>query len=85
MYFLQGCQQCGCDPVGSLNNTCDILTGQCYCKPGITGLHCDKCLPYHYGFFYDGCKPCECDNIGSKSLQCDNNGQCHVSTEISNR
>lgn len=32
-----GCEGCNCDPVGSLNLTCDVHTGQCYCRPGVTG------------------------------------------------
>ena len=75
---LQGCQACNCDPIGSLNHTCDVNTGQCICREGVTGLHCDQCLPYHYGFSVDGCKPCDCDSIGSTNLQCDPSGQCPV-------
>lgn len=33
----EGCQSCNCDPTGSLNHTCDVVTGQCHCQPGITG------------------------------------------------
>lgn len=77
--FVQGCEACNCDPVGSLNTSCDVITGQCKCRPGVTGQRCDVCEAYHYGFSYEGCKPCECDNIGSIALQCDPSGQCPVS------
>lgn len=33
----EGCQSCNCNPIGSVNNTCDLYTGQCNCRPGITG------------------------------------------------
>lgn len=79
-FFLQGCQSCSCDPIGSINKTCDISTGHCYCRPGVTGKRCDMCKPHHYGFSDEGCKPCDCDEIGSKELQCDPSGQCPVRT-----
>ena len=80
--FSQGCAACNCDLEGSYNRTCDAITGQCQCRPGITGQHCDSCMPYQYGFSRDGCKPCDCDKIGSQDLQCDANGQCPVSIKI---
>lgn len=56
------------------------MTGQCHCRPGITGLRCDACISYQYGFSREGCKTCDCDVIGSQDLQCDAAGQCPVST-----
>lgn len=32
-----GCQACNCDPIGSLNQTCNVNNGQCYCRQGVTG------------------------------------------------
>ena len=49
-----GCEECLCDPIGSLNDSCDI-TGQCPCKPGVTGRVCDLCESDHYSFSKDGC------------------------------
>ncbi|KAG5872836.1 hypothetical protein JTB14_008163 [Gonioctena quinquepunctata] len=33
----EGCHSCNCDLVGSYNQSCDLITGQCYCRPGVTG------------------------------------------------
>uniref|UniRef100_A0A0R3RV14 Laminin EGF-like domain-containing protein n=1 Tax=Elaeophora elaphi TaxID=1147741 RepID=A0A0R3RV14_9BILA len=66
-----GCQECNCDVLGSVNSTCDVLTGQCLCKSGVMGRRCDQCEPQHYGFGIDGCEPCNCEVIGSESPQCD--------------
>ncbi|XP_069052056.1 laminin subunit alpha-2 isoform X1 [Lepisosteus oculatus] len=41
------CQECKCDPVGTLPEPCDPLTGQCRCRPGATGLTCDRCMKRH--------------------------------------
>ena len=50
-----GCEECMCDPTGSLNNSCDVTTGQCPCKPGVTGRTCDQCQADHYSFSSQGC------------------------------
>lgn len=71
-----GCLACNCDLIGSYNRTCDQTTGQCYCREGVTGLKCDKCLPFHYGFSLKGCQTCNCDPIGMINPQCDETGQC---------
>ncbi|XP_052593935.1 usherin [Peromyscus californicus insignis] len=39
------CQPCHCHPAGALNETCDVVTGQCFCKPFVTGSKCDTCVP----------------------------------------
>ncbi|NXI37250.1 LAMA1 protein, partial [Galbula dea] len=41
------CQPCQCNPSGSLQLTCDGATGQCLCKPGVTGQLCEECEPRH--------------------------------------
>jgi hypothetical protein len=56
----EGCQTCGCNPIGSISADCDELTGQCKCKPGIGGRFCNKCLDQHFGFSTSGC-------LGNKS------------------
>ena len=30
-----GCKACDCDPGGSYDNQCDVVTGQCKCRPNI--------------------------------------------------
>lgn len=34
---------CDCNSTGSLGDYCNIVTGQCMCKPKITGQACDVC------------------------------------------
>lgn len=41
---------CQCSQEGSLHSTCDQDTGQCSCRPKVTGLRCDSCVPGAYGF-----------------------------------
>lgn len=43
---------CHCSADGSLHTTCDPTTGQCRCRPRVTGLHCDMCVPGAYNFPY---------------------------------
>ncbi|UYV80205.1 LAMB1 [Cordylochernes scorpioides] len=44
----EGCVACDCDPGGAYDNNCDVVTGQCRCKPYISGRRCDQPEP---GFF----------------------------------
>ncbi|PNJ78488.1 LAMA2 isoform 7 [Pongo abelii] len=41
------CQECECDPYGSLPVPCDPVTGFCTCRPGATGRKCDGCKRWH--------------------------------------
>ncbi|KAG8510842.1 Laminin subunit alpha-2, partial [Galemys pyrenaicus] len=41
------CQECECDPYGSLPVPCDSVTGVCTCRPGATGRKCDGCKHWH--------------------------------------
>ncbi|KAK2521686.1 Agrn [Columba guinea] len=38
-----GCTPCNCDPVGSVRDDCEQMTGLCSCKTGITGMKCNQC------------------------------------------
>lgn len=42
---------CECNTGGSVHITCDHVTGQCDCHPGVGKRVCSECLPDHYGFF----------------------------------
>ena len=44
-----GCKYCNCDPGGSYNNSCNRDSGQCYCRPHITGRQCNQVAS---GYFY---------------------------------
>ena len=75
---FDGAQECACDLTGSESGICDVLGGQCTCKPNVINRQCDRCAPGFYGFGPEGCKPCDCHNIGSLDPFCDqNSGQCH--------
>lgn len=41
--FDGGCMDCECNPDGSISMECDMKTGNCLCKAGVTGRQCDKC------------------------------------------
>uniref|UniRef100_A0A915BZ56 Laminin-like protein epi-1 n=1 Tax=Parascaris univalens TaxID=6257 RepID=A0A915BZ56_PARUN len=43
-----GCHPCECDIGGALGVGCDINTGQCRCRPRITGRACDRPIENHY-------------------------------------
>ncbi|CAK1603621.1 unnamed protein product [Parnassius mnemosyne] len=51
---------CNCSALGSESNACDIRTGQCRCKPHVTGRACDTCEEGYWGLDHGGCRRCEC-------------------------
>lgn len=73
-----GCEPCLCNIHGSMNNLCNPSTGQCTCKEGVKGVHCDACIDGFYWKDAFGCKPCSCQTAGSVSdTLCDpKTGQC---------
>ena len=47
---------CSCSSEGSHTpHLCDSYSGQCYCKPGVTGVSCDTCEDNFYNFTISGC------------------------------
>ncbi len=68
-----GCTMCECDTNGSVNSSCNVVTGQCYCKPNVMGLKCDICTPGFYALNkndldQNGCsQPCDCNPAGTLS------------------
>ncbi|XP_075800929.1 multiple epidermal growth factor-like domains protein 9 [Microtus pennsylvanicus] len=69
---------CNCSEVGSLDvKHCNQTSGQCECRPGYQGLHCETCKE---GFFLNHtvglCLPCHCSPHGSLSILCNSSGNC---------
>ncbi|XP_053570910.1 laminin subunit alpha-1 [Bombina bombina] len=75
------CQECDCNPSGSLNNYCDRLTGQCACKQGVTGRLCDACEPRHI-LLNQECISCDDDCTGPLLTDLDNLHQIIFSFNI---
>lgn len=76
-----GCQECDCNTDGTLGqlDTCNSKSGQCPCRPSVTGRICDQCKDGTYGLHLDnlfGCKDCDCDIGGSIHSVCNREGQC---------
>lgn len=71
-----GCKSCDC-AVASNSTQCDDHTGDCRCKPGVTGRQCERCLPGYWNYTPDGCLPCSCNTDYSRGLGCNaQTGQC---------
>ncbi|XP_041847231.1 laminin subunit alpha-3-like [Melanotaenia boesemani] len=75
---LLGCENCLCSPDGINTNAglqCDLITGQCSCKPRIGGRQCDRCAAGYYRF--PDCIPCDCNQGGVTSDVCHpDTGRC---------
>ncbi|CAH2284950.1 laminin subunit alpha-3 [Pelobates cultripes] len=68
---LTGCEECNCSKIGvaqPLPAKCDGITGQCICKPRISGRQCDRCSPGYFGF--PDCFPCDCNPQGTEFQIC---------------
>ncbi|XP_067203705.1 laminin subunit alpha-1 isoform X2 [Linepithema humile] len=70
---------CGCNNLGSMSSVCDIVSGQCQCKPQVVGRQCNECMSGYWGLASGaGCAPCGCDPMGSYNASClGDTGQCH--------
>lgn len=51
------CVPCKCNLFGSVSDECDEITGQCNCRPGVTGKDCSKCEERHI-ITNRGCTSC---------------------------
>ncbi|KAK7884079.1 hypothetical protein WMY93_027202 [Mugilogobius chulae] len=66
----KNCTKCSCSPCGT--ESCDPRTGQCRCKPGVTGPHCDRCEDGTFGFDSClGCRACDCEASAALLQPCD--------------
>ncbi|KAL0132326.1 hypothetical protein PUN28_000249 [Cardiocondyla obscurior] len=70
---------CGCNNLGSMGSVCDIVSGQCECKPQVVGRQCNECKSGYWGLASgSGCAPCSCDTMGSYNVSCHSDtGECH--------
>ncbi|KAK0056845.1 agrin-like isoform X3 [Biomphalaria pfeifferi] len=80
----RGCPDvCKCNSLGSISTTCDPVTKQCTCKPGVSGKKCDRCEMGYWGLHKigevgnSGCIPCSCNKFGASRDDCDQmTGRC---------
>lgn len=58
---------CQCNSLGSFSSTCDPVTRQCTCKPGVGGTRCDRCEPGFWGLpkIIEGNSGCICESQAS--------------------
>lgn len=79
-----GCPECQCNKLGSFGTTCDEVFGQCSCKKGVFGKHCDQCIPSYYNFTIDGCEFCNCNKFGAVfGKECYNvTGECQCQPNV---
>ncbi|XP_056241478.1 laminin subunit alpha-5 isoform X1 [Seriola aureovittata] len=72
----KNCTKCNCSPCGT--ESCDPHTGQCRCKPGVTGPRCERCEDGSFGFdSCSGCRQCDCEASAALVQPCDSqSGQC---------
>ncbi|XP_055465169.1 usherin [Psammomys obesus] len=90
--FLQssnavGCEACQCNLHGSVNQSCNPLSGQCVCKEEARGLKCDTCRENFFGLPWSTCQACNCSAAGSQAgTICDRDtGQCVCKPNVGGR
>ncbi|ALC39660.1 wb, partial [Drosophila busckii] len=59
LYPNSSCEACNCNPDGIKEEGCNVETGQCYCREGVTGLKCNKCIAERTHLVEQGCKVCD--------------------------
>ncbi|XP_054277134.1 laminin subunit alpha [Macrosteles quadrilineatus] len=90
-YNPEGCEECDCHVAGVVGNIaeCNPKSGQCVCKPAVSGQRCDTCAPGTYDLRQDnifGCTDCGCDVGGSVTKACNKEtGQCICQPRITGR
>lgn len=69
---------CNCHVSGSEDRVCDQKTGQCKCRPHVSGQTCDRCKSGYWNLDSKrGCEDCECNQDGSEHENCDQyTGEC---------
>lgn len=51
----RGCEPCACGG-GAVDQSCDPVTGQCRCRPGLAGPRCDQCDKGYWNYSPRGCQ-----------------------------
>uniref|UniRef100_A0A8C3N6E6 Laminin subunit alpha-1 n=1 Tax=Geospiza parvula TaxID=87175 RepID=A0A8C3N6E6_GEOPR len=75
------CRVCQCNPGGSIHGNCDGATGQCLCKPGVTGQLCQECEPRHL-LEEDECVSCDDNCTGVLLNSLDNLDEAMLSVNL---
>uniref|UniRef100_A0A8C3XG57 Laminin subunit alpha-1 n=1 Tax=Cyanoderma ruficeps TaxID=181631 RepID=A0A8C3XG57_9PASS len=75
------CHLCQCNPGGSVHGNCDGATGQCLCKPGVTGQLCEECEPRHL-LLEDECVSCDDNCTGVLLNSLDNLNEAMLSVNL---
>uniref|UniRef100_A0A668THK2 Uncharacterized protein n=1 Tax=Oreochromis aureus TaxID=47969 RepID=A0A668THK2_OREAU len=81
-YGYPACSACGCDMAGTEKTFCNATlgvcscqnTGNCVCKPGVSGRRCEECVSGWFGLSaenLDGCLQCFCSGL---SRDCEEQG-----------
>ncbi|RXG51381.1 Laminin subunit alpha [Armadillidium vulgare] len=77
-----GCEECACHTPGTVGalTTCDMIHGQCTCKPNVVSRACNECKDGTFNLMEDnlfGCSECQCNIGGSNNNICEKiTGQC---------
>ena len=51
-----GCTECACGEASYETDSCDLISGQCACKPGVGGRACDVCEEGYWDYAPRGCR-----------------------------
>uniref|UniRef100_A0A8B9E4M8 Agrin n=1 Tax=Anser cygnoides TaxID=8845 RepID=A0A8B9E4M8_ANSCY len=70
-----GCTPCNCDPVGSVRDDCEQMTGLCSCRTGITGMKCNQC-PNGSKLGMTGCEKDPSAPTSCEEMSCEFGASC---------